>query len=200
MIYEHWLIWVAKCWLTLVLLYPPWYVVRKTQFTPQVGKAIQMQPCPINPLSKLCMQVPQPGRFYSVLSLPYYIILSWKLIYNHYFLIVFFIYSLILIISYSHLPNSHVFWPVRQVREQSHTQSCQSEEAVLPVEAAGAVWPRRATGHSHTSRGNTRKLLRQQTVCLWFPTAASEQDHRQVSVPSQRIAFFVLLQHLGSES
>lgn len=33
-----------------------------------------MQPCLISPLSKLCMQVPQPGRFYSVLSLPYYII------------------------------------------------------------------------------------------------------------------------------
>lgn len=47
-------------------------VSEEKQYTPQVGKAIQMQPCPINPLSKLCMQVPQPGRSYSVLSLPYY--------------------------------------------------------------------------------------------------------------------------------
>ncbi len=49
------------------------------------------------------------------------------------------------------------------------------------MEASGAVRSRRATCHPHTSRGDTRKLLCQQAVCLWFPTAASEQDHRQVN-------------------
>ncbi len=77
----------------------------------RIGKAIQMQPCPINPLSKLCMQVLPPGRFYSVLSLSYHSVMKTPL--QSVILVVFLIYSLILIMSYSHLPNSHVFWPVR---------------------------------------------------------------------------------------